>query len=179
MSGLSRETLDRMFNDEVRVSTIIHVQGALIDCESPTEQMKDFLEDVAGDVADQFEPKWPGYTQMLAALQKSYDKERKEDRRGARAMWLAELGDYFLRACPAQMLVAIEYTLSSCINANPEGECLGTWRAGWGYYTTRWHLVDSVEEAIELGLSEQRARKVAAWTEQLQKQQKTKKAGGK
>ena len=175
MSRLSRATLERMFNDEVRVSTIIHVQGSLIDCESPAESMKDFLEDVAGDVAEQFEPKWPGYTQMLAALQKSYDEERKEDRRGARAMWLAELGDYFLRACPAQMLVAIEYTLSTCINANPEGECLGTWCGGWGYFTQRWYLVDSVKEAIEFGLEEQRARKVAAWTEQLQKQQ----AGGK
>ena len=175
MSRLSRETLDRMFNDEVRVSTIIHVQGSLIDCESPAEPMKDFLEDVAGDVDDQFEPKWPGYTKMLDALQKSYDKERKEDQRGARAMWICELGDYFLRTCPASLLVAVEFTLGECLNANPEGECLGSWRSGWGYYTTRWYLVDSVEEAIELGLTEQRTRKVAAWNEQLQKQQ----AGGK
>lgn len=162
---MKAELLTAMWDNEVRVGQVIHIQGALVDAESPSESMKEFLDDLN---LPALEAQWPGVTEAVARIEADLADEREEHPRSAEKLSHYELGEYFARRCPKALIVVMESTVVRYLSPDPAHEGGGTYASGWGYYRTRPYLVDTVEEACELEVEAKRAAVVSAWRLALQ-----------
>lgn len=152
---LTRETLEKLFDADARINTIIHIQAACIDEESPAEAMAQFIEDDAFEVAtvSRLTESWPEYQELVDGLQKDFEEQKKWDTsRNSLRMLHSETAGVFLRRCPMALLVQIQYQIKKYHRADPKGVGLGSYSSGWGYYSVRWVLVDTIDEAIQLAI---------------------------
>lgn len=162
--------LQELYGADARLGTIIHIAGACADVEEPSEPMAAFFEDAADQqyVIDTFEPIWPGYGARVLALAKDYERERADDRMTARLMLNESMSDFFLRYCPRQLLVSVDFQLRCYSHPNPNKERAGGYSSGWGYYSTRWVLADTCEQAIDQCIELAFGAATKAWREALQ-----------
>lgn len=162
---LQHKVLADMYDNGVRVATVIHVGAATVDCESPSEPLATFIDDTCDEryVLKRFEPIWPGYTALIRQLARERKEEEEDDRRFAARSFREAVAHTFAVQCPRAFLVSIEYQIQSCHEANPKSVGLGTWRAGWGYYGTVWLLVDDIAEAAAQGIAIAKEHIRAEW----------------
>jgi hypothetical protein len=166
MNTLPRELLSELFDHGVRIGTLIHVPAAAIDPEGPAEALERFIEEDAHEdyVIGPFEATWPGYGKAIDDFERSFEEAKQHgSRRAAEQLRKEELAYFFASRCPKPLLVGVEYQVTRCRIADPAGEGLGSWRAGWGHYGTRWMLVDDVLEAANAGLEFAREHRRLEW----------------
>lgn len=156
-SALHRKISERMFDMEARLAKVIFLPAAH-DGERAIEDLEEFIEDDFHDdkTAQEFERVWPGFQE----LRDNCIDDDEDDRDFRRAMVL----DLLQTQCPVPFLVLGEFTIKEYVGRKAGDEYpYGTWRGGWSYYTQRWMLAATVEDACErlLALAEEQKRK--AW----------------
>lgn len=162
---LDPEVLDFMFHHDMRIAKVMHVQGAIV-CggESLPDEMQEFLDDQTDLLREQAEKWKPGEgAQWVDNALEAYERERKEDRRGAQEMFTESMVDLLRILCPNTFIVAIDWAMAKCVMADPEREDLGTWQQGFGYYRTSYFFVDSIPEAVSQCITLVKERRRAQW----------------
>lgn len=146
---------ERLFDLQSQIGMVILLPAAH-DGERATPALQEFIDsDINEDyVIAEFERVWPGFGAMLAKV----DTKQEDYFRRAAILDLLQF------RCPAPYIVQVEFTLKECIgrSAKDEYPC-GTYRCGWGYYTSRWILSPTVEAAAERALELADQQKRQAW----------------
>lgn len=148
---------ERLYDAEARIGQIIFLPAAH-DGDTAIQLLEDFiLDDLAEDhTALEFERKWPGFRKAMARWYNDKIRDRREQ--------VAVAIDLIQSRCPMPYLIRVEYTIKECIgrSADDTFPC-GTWRGGWGYYSTQWILAGTVEEACERVIELADAQRRKTW----------------
>lgn len=162
---LSQYELEGMFDAGLRIGRIIHVQGSLIDEDSPSDEMREFIEDEIGEphITTMIGDAYPGFSDAMARIKKTYESDRKEfGRKDAEEGFMSSAAEWMSQA-PFSLLVRIDSQFMECSRANPGGKCLGSWRAGWGITHVHWYAVNDISEAVAKAIERKNAERVASW----------------
>lgn len=140
---VSQETLDQAFDSGVRIGRLIHIQSALLDIGSPSQDFVDFFE-YGEDV------------QIISDIDsdpiQSFDYEDCEG--------MAE----YMSDRPEPFLAMIQYQIPICTRASEKYEN-SSWQTSWGYYKSKWVLAESIETALSFGITESNKLFVSSWEE--------------
>jgi hypothetical protein len=163
---LTPKQLEQMWDNELRISHIFHIQGALTGGEQLPDEFQGFLEDF--DWGPKFEEWMPGKgATMFENMKVEWQRERKHDRRGANEMFREAICDVLMHRCPATFVVVIDRALPKCVRANPARPGLGTFHAGFGCYRPDEWFTDSISEAVEKSLALAIEHRRATWQEAI------------
>jgi hypothetical protein len=160
------ELIGDMFDEGVRVGVVIHIAGACPCEESPSRALRDFIdEDLHEDyVLSDLEASAPGLSAAVEKIMKTHERDLQDgDRRTADACYRAEACTALRDLAKGVFLVQMDSGHTECLTADTRGECLGTYRGGFGISYTRWYCVDRVEDAMQQELGRQRAKKRESW----------------
>lgn len=138
---MKHELLEQMFDNGVRISQVIHIKGACIDSESPSQVFKDFYEEDLPAVSDveYLYKQWPKLYQAIGS----------DDYIPAQSC--PEFALYLLMYCPFEFLVQIQYQFIHYIDFDPENK-RNWYAAGWGHYRQEWCFANTMDEAAEFAV---------------------------
>jgi len=164
---LSPEQLEQMFNWDIRVSKVFHIEGAIA-CggESLPELFERFLEDEHDLIAANAEQWLPGIGENLVIRivneWEAANMGDRFDRRQADAIYAQSMAD-LMRRCPITFLVEVEHAICQCILADAERPGYGTFGGGFGHYRTSYVFADSVQEAVAQVLERVEKERLQSW----------------
>lgn len=156
----NNETLNRYFDQEIRLSQVLHTQYSFLDSEMLGTEVERFLD----DIAELNIHGWPELDPFMTAAVERYEVNVKRDgRREAEQDFNMEVADFIQRCAPKTLLVCVDIAKIEYRTVDPDNECCGSYIGGFGVCYPTWFLVDSIDDAMEQAAAMKQQMKLASW----------------